>query len=269
MNAVELYQAGDLQGAITAATQHLKSKPTDEASRLLLAELLCFSGDIERAEKQLDVISRQSTQGAVTLALYRQLLRGEAAREQVLREGRTPEVVQAPLPKDCEVMLEALMALRLGQQDDAIRLQQEASQQRAPVPGICNDQPFDDFRDLDDRLAGVLEVITNQGKYYWVPWASIHSLEMEAPQVPMDLLYRRTQIDVQNGPQGEVYVPTRYLAGADEEQRDALLLCRATEWVGEEGKFVQGRGLRTFLAGDADMTIMEIKTLSFAKAKDD
>ena len=120
MNANELFQAGDLQGAIAAATADLKAKPTDVAQRLFLAELLWFNGQLDRVEKQLETISMQTTQSAMTLALYRQILRGEVAREQVLREGRTPEIV-TELPPDAKSTLEALLALRLGQQAEAAR----------------------------------------------------------------------------------------------------------------------------------------------------
>ncbi len=266
MNPIDLFHAGDLHGAASAVTEQLKRKPTDVSMRLFLAELLCFSGDLDRAEKQLDTISLQSTEGAITIALYRQLIRGEVVREQVIRQGRTPEVV-VPLSPDATLMLEALLAQRLGQHEEAARLQQQAEAQRPAVSGQCNGTPFTSFRDLDDRFAGVLEVISSHGKYYWIPWQSIESLEMEAPKVPMDLAYRLAEINVRGGPQGQVYIPTRYLADkADEEQSPALLLGRATEWVGEEGQFVQGRGLRTFLADDRDLTIMEIETLSFTEA---
>jgi type VI secretion system protein ImpE len=264
MKASELFQSGDLQGAIAAATADLKAKPTDVAQRLFLAELLWFAGQLDRVEKQLETITRQSTQAAMTLALYRQILRGEIAREQVLREGRTPEIV-TELPAAAKLTLECLLALRLGQQAEASRLLEQAEAQRAPLSGTCNGREFQEFRDLDDRVAGVLEVITSTGKYYWVPWQNIESLEMEPPKVPLDLLYRRTQIEVLGGPNGEVYIPTRYVAAADEQLDDSLLLGRATDWIGEEGGLVQGRGLRTWLVGEDDLSIMEIETLSFAK----
>jgi type VI secretion system protein ImpE len=262
LGAIDLFQSGQLQQAVDAVTQTLKTKPTDVTNRLFLAELLCFVGDWERAEKQLDTISRQSTEGAITIALYRQLLRGETAREQVFHDGRPPEIV-VELPQDAQLMLEALMAQRLGQDDELVRLQQAADAARSPVAGQCNGHEFVSFRDLDDRVAGVLEVITSQGKYYWVPWQNIELLEMEPPKVPIDLLYRRTQIDVRGGPKGEVYIPTRYVASQGEIQSTPLLMCRATEWLGVEGQFVEGRGLRTFLVGEQDMTLMEISTLSF------
>jgi type VI secretion system protein ImpE len=264
MNASELFKAGDLQAAIGVATTELKAKPRDVATRLFLAELLWFNGQLDRVEKQLETISLQTTQAAMTLALYRQILRGETAREQVLREGRTPELV-TELPADAKSMLEALLALRLGQGDEGSRLLGLAESQRVNLHGVCNGREFSEFRDLDDRVAGVLEVITSTGKYYWVPWQNIESLEMEPPKVPLDLLYRRTQIEVSGGPNGEVYIPTRYVANADEKLDDALLLGRATDWIGEAPALVQGRGLRTLLVGDEDMTIMEIETLSFAK----
>lgn len=266
MNASESFQAGDLQAAISAATAELKTKPTDVSLRLFLAELLWFNGQIDRVEKQLETISLQTTQAAMTLALYRQILRGETAREQVLREGRPPEVV-AELPPDAQCMLEALLAIRLDQQQEATRLLTAAESQRRNLRGVCNGREFNEFRDLDDRVASVLEVITSTGKYYWVPWQSIESLEMEPPKVPLDLLYRRTQIEVNGGPNGEVYIPTRYVSAANEQLDDALLLGRATDWIGEEQGLVQGRGLRTLLVGDNDMSIMEIETLSFTKAE--
>lgn len=266
MNASELFQAGDLQAAISTATVELKAKPTDVSLRLFLAELLWFNGQIDRVEKQLETISLQTTQAAMTLALYRQILRGETAREQVLREGRTPAVV-AELPADAKCMLEALLALRLQQEQEASRLLAAAESQRPNLRGVCNGREFHEFRDLDDRVASVLEVITSTGKYYWVPWQNIESLEMEPPKVPLDLLYRRTQIEVDGGPSGEVYIPTRYVTNADETLDDTLLLGRATDWIGEEQGLVQGRGLRTLLVGDEDMTIMQVETLSFTKAE--
>ena len=264
MTASDLFQSGDLQGAITAAAAELKSKPTAVSQRLFFAELLWFANQFDRVEQQLETISRQTTQSAVTLALYRQILRGEVAREQVLREGRPPEIV-SELPADANRTLEALLALRLGQTAEAARLLGEAEGNRVTVSGTCNGREFSGIRDLDDRVAGVLEVITSTGKYYWVPWQNIESLEMDPPSVPLDLIYRRTQIEVSGGPSGEVYVPTRYVAAADETLSDALLLGRATEWLGEEGQLVQGRGLRTLLIGDEDMTIMQIQNLSFSK----
>ena len=47
--ARDLYTAGKLAEAIEAATAEVRSRPTDHSARGFLAELLCLSGDIERA----------------------------------------------------------------------------------------------------------------------------------------------------------------------------------------------------------------------------
>ena len=53
-SAVELFQAGSLREAIELATAAVKAKPMEIAGRSILAELLSFSGDLERADKQLE-----------------------------------------------------------------------------------------------------------------------------------------------------------------------------------------------------------------------
>ncbi len=48
--------AGNLEAAMEAALSVVKSNPTDSKARTFLFELACFTGNWERAEKQLDVI---------------------------------------------------------------------------------------------------------------------------------------------------------------------------------------------------------------------
>lgn len=239
----------------------VKQKPTDVSSRLFLAELCCFAGAYDRAEKQLDVLSQQTTDAAVLIALFRQLLRGEVARHQVLSEGRAPEIV-TPMTDAMRLQLEALTAHRSGDSVNAPQLVARIDETAPRAVGTCNNQAFEGVRDLDDRTACVLEVITSTGKYYWTPWESIEYLYFDPPQRALDLLYRRTKISVIGGPEGEVFIPTRYVSPV-EATSDELLLGRATQWLGDDGQFVQGVGLRTLLFGDRDMTILELETIDF------
>ncbi len=194
---------------------------------MFFAELLCFAKQYDRADKQFETLTQQTTKAAVTLALYRQIIRGEIAREQVLREGRAPELVAA-LPEYAEKSLEALVAMRLNQPEEAQRLMAESQNARPMLPATCNDEAVEDFGDLDDRVAGVMEVITSTGKYFWIPMQLISSLDFEDPQVPMDLLWRKAEISVRGGPDGEVYIPTRYVTDAQEDE--AMLMGRSTNW---------------------------------------
>src|SRR5580765_4723217 len=96
MNSSELYQVGKLTEAIAAANDEVKKRPTDPACRGLLTELLCFAGDLDRADKQLDVIVAQDPQALPGISLFRQLVRAEMARQQFYQEGRLPEFLAKP-----------------------------------------------------------------------------------------------------------------------------------------------------------------------------
>jgi type VI secretion system protein ImpE len=108
----------------------------------------------------------------------------------------------------------------------------------------------------------VFEVLTSNGKYYWIPVDRVESIEFRPPQRPRDLLWRRARMIVHDGPDGEVYLPALY-AGSHAAAEDGLRLGRATDWAGGQGRPVRGSGQRTFLVGDEAKTLMEIQVLTF------
>jgi type VI secretion system protein ImpE len=257
----ELFTAGDLTGAVVTLTDEVKRNPTDQQSRGLLAECLCLAGDLERADKQLDVLTNQDMEAAPALAMFRQVIRAELARREFYAEGRVPEFLDEPTPL-LRKHLEASILLRDGELVEAGRLLAEAEEERQAPTGVCNGTAFDDFRDLDDQCACLLEVLTTTGKYYWVPIERVESIEFHAPQRPRDLLWRRAHLIVQGGPDGEVFLPAIY-ADPKGEGTDQSRLGRSTDWVQSEGSPVLGVGQRTFLVGEAATPIMELETLSF------
>src|SRR5690242_11891160 len=98
MTPKDLLEAGRLDEAVQALTQQVKTRPADTPTRTFLCELLCLSGDFDRAGKQLDVIA---TQGAaidteMAIQVYRNLLAAEKMRHQVFREGALPKFFLSP-----------------------------------------------------------------------------------------------------------------------------------------------------------------------------
>ena len=79
IQASEHFKESRLTEAIAAATAAVKADPSDPASRILFCELLCFAGDLERADKQLDTLSQLDPQLAVIVASFRTVLRGAQA----------------------------------------------------------------------------------------------------------------------------------------------------------------------------------------------
>ena len=261
MTPSELYQAGQLQEAVTAALDGVKKHPTDVQRRGQLCEFLCLAGDLERADRQLDLIGQQDPQAVVGLSLWRQLIRAATARHEVFTQGRAPELLGEP-SDNLQLYLRALIALRGNQNKEAAALLAQAEETRPKLSGVCDGQPFADFRDLDDRLAGLCEVLTSTGKYYWIPLSRIRVLEIRAPQRPRDLLWCQAFMSVEEGPEGEVYLPTIY-PGTAETNDAQLQLGRGTAWQESEHAVVCGQGLRMFLVGDEDRTILEMKHIEF------
>ena len=58
VKAKELFDAGKVREAAKEITNFLRDHPMDTASRTFLFELLCFSGEYVRAEKQLSVLAQ-------------------------------------------------------------------------------------------------------------------------------------------------------------------------------------------------------------------
>lgn len=259
MNAHEHYRAGHLQEALAAATADVKSHPADTARRGFLCELLCFAGELERADRQLDALGQQDPEALVGVSVFRQLVRAEQARQQFYTEGRLPEFLGPPSPV-LRLHLEASICLREGRPGDAGALLAQAEGQRPKVTGTCDGAPFDDLRDLDDLTASFFEVLTSTGNYYWVPVERVERIEFRPFKRPRDLIWRRAHMIVRDGPDGEVFLPALY-AGSHAEADERLRLGRMTDWRGGDEEPRRGRGQRIFLVGDVDRPILEIQDI--------
>ena len=263
MTPSEHYDAGRLTEAISAATEAVKKHPTDAARRGFLVELLCFAGQLERTDKHLEAIGQQEPQAMVGVSLFRQLIRAEIARQQFFFDGRLPEFLAEPSPV-LRLHLEASICLREDRPTDAAKKLAEAEEQRPRVCGVCDGAEFDDLRDLDDLTAPIFEVLTSTGKYYWIPIEQVELIEFHAPESPRDLLWRRAQMTVNDGPDGEVFLPTLY-PNTYTSDDDQLRLGRGTDWIESDGELARGVGLRMFLIGDEDKEILGLNQIEFRR----
>jgi type VI secretion system protein ImpE len=267
-DAGRLFREGNLADALTAANAAVRKTPSDIGARVLLAELLLFAGNIERADVVLDACADLDPTAALVVAEFRQLVRGETARRQLFSEGRVPEFLGEPTAAH-RLSLAAIVALRCGDTHEAGKLAAQAEEARAHPSGTVRGGTFDDIRDADDLLASCFEVITTTGKYFWVPPQRVVLIEFHPMKRPRDLFWRRASMQVADGPDGDVYLPMIYppVASAAAALTDALRLGRATDWreAGEGGP-TQGVGAVTLLVGDEALTWLEMDKVSFQAA---
>jgi type VI secretion system protein ImpE len=258
--AGDAFRAGDLTAALAAATNAVKAKPTDADARWLLAELLLFAGETDRADKMLDAAALHDPNPAVLE--FRRLLRAEVTRAQVLREGRAPKYQGDDATPAQQAALRARVMLRAGDIAGATAAAEEVEALRPRTPGRAGDMQFDDLRDADDLLAAEFEILTTAGEHMLVPVERVRSLSFDPPRRPRDLFWRRTTIELKDGTEGVVFMPALYL-GPTPETETGLRLGRVTEWTDPADGPVRGRGLRTFLAGDEALALTAVTGLVF------
>jgi type VI secretion system protein ImpE len=266
--AGRLFREGNLADALTAANAAVRRAPTDIGARVLLAELLAFSGNIDRADVVLDACADLDPTAAIVVAEFRQLLRGELARRQLFSDGRVPEFLGEPTAAQ-RSSLSAIVALRNGDLPEAAKLAGQAEEARVHPAGTAGGTAFNDMRDADDLLASCFEVITTTGKYFWIPPERVLLLEFHKAKRPRDLFWRRATMQVADGPDGEVYLPALYppTTGTAAAMTDALRLGRATDWhqAGDGGPTL-GLGAVTILVGEEALTWLEMDKVDFQVA---
>lgn len=265
MGAKELFDGGDLSGAIAQVTEDVRANPRDLRSRLFLFELLCFRAEFDRAERQLDAIAQVSGEVTVEMGIlvYRGVIAAEKRRREFFRSGKMPPKFFMEPPAYAALHLQAVAKHAENRAAEAEKLLQDAAQLRAPIAGRCGGAPFADITDCDALVAPFLEVIA-QNDYAWIPLEQTQSLEIQAPKTLRDLFWVPAKISMRGHALGDVFIPVNYYP-SHEHANDLVKLGRMTEWspLGED--FVLGMGQRSFLLDDEEKALLEIRKLEFAE----
>lgn len=258
MEAKQRFEAGDLAGALEAVTAEVKSRPTDAIPRTFLFELLCFAGELDRAQKHLDAIGQIESQSDWAVQVYTNILHAERARRRLFSDGLRPEFFLDP-PLYVQLHLDAINRLREGRGGEAKELLDRAEEGRATNGCEVNGRLCDAIRDCDDMLAPFLEIIILRD-YVWVPWEQIRELELAEPERPRDLIWLPARLVLTDGSQRRGYLPTLY-CGSHQHSDDRVKLGRMTDWLGGETEPVRGVGLHTLLAGDHAVGLLDLRSV--------
>lgn len=266
MNASDLFKAGKLQQAIDAQTAEVKSAPADPAKRTFLFELLCFAGELDRAEKQLAVVAQGGHQAEWAVQVYTNILHAERSRRRLFSDGQKPEFLRDP-PDYAHYHFEAINCLREDQHAEASELLRKSAEMWPTLQGERNGQPFQEFRDSDDVLAPFLEIIILRD-YAWLALEHLQELEVMAPERPRDLIWAPARMVLTDGTQQRAYLPVLY-PNTHEQPDEQLKLGRMTDWRAAEDGPVRGIGQRVFLADDEEVAVLEARHVTFKPSSAD
>ena len=212
----------------------MRDNPTDARRRTFLFELLCFAGEYERADKQLEVLAQAGPQSEMGVLLYRSALYAERQRHDVFERGELP-----------------------GAQSE------EDSPTRG---GTANGKSFSYFSDADPRTGAQLEIFA-AGNYLLLPLEHVASIEIPPPKKLRDLIWTpaavRTTPAFKGTELGEVLLPV--LAPFSWRHPDeAVRLGRVTIWETSAGNEYQVPfGQKMWLVDDEEIPFLELRALEF------
>jgi type VI secretion system protein ImpE len=231
MTAAELYRAGKLDEAIEALGPVLRSNPTDVRSRTFLFELLCFAGQYDRAQKQLEILAGGGADAATGSLIYHAVLHAERQRQERFASGEYPAVDTGKAPSD--------------------------------LAGTLNGQPFESIEDADPRVGARLEVFS-AGDILLIPFVNLAQLKMDPPQRLRDLLWAPARLET--GPAlrdmelGEVLMPV--LAPLSWRHEDPnVRLGRATVWKEDETGQAVPLGQKMLLVDGEEFPYLEVREI--------
>jgi len=238
MNPQELYRAGRLSDAIKAVSAELRDNPTDIQRRTFLFELLCFQGEYERADKQLEVLAQAGPESEMGVLVYRSALFAERQRHDLFERGEFPSA-------------------------------HEADDDPPARGGTANQKTFSFFADADPRTGAMLELFA-AGNYLLLPLEHVASIEIPPPKKLRDLIWTpaavRTTPAFKGTELGEVLLPV--LAPFSWRHPDeAVRLGRMTVWEKPDGLDYQVPfGQKMWMVDEDEVPFLELRALEFNPA---
>jgi type VI secretion system protein ImpE len=256
--AEEALKNGDPAAALASLQEQVRARPEDAPLRIFLFQLLCVLGQWERALNQLKVATSLDA-GALAMAqMYGEAVRCEAVRRDVFEGRRSPMIFGEP-EQWLALLIESRLVAGRGELARSEELRQRAFEHAAPSAGTLNGEPFEWIADADSRLGPVLEAVIN-GRYYWVPFARLGEVTVDAPEDLRDVVWMPAHLRFENGGESVALIPTRY-PGSESSSDPLLMLARKTVWdaIGEDAH--SGLGQRILTTDAGDVSLMDVRSL--------
>ncbi len=256
MTAEELLKAGRLDECLAALQAEVRAHPADARLRVFLFQLLAVLGQWSRAMTQLNVAAELSPDCLLMAQVCRQLLNCEVFRAEVFAGRRGPLVFGEP-GEWVGWLVQANSLLAGGHPAEAAELRDRAFEAAPASAGTVDGKPFEWIADTDTRLGPILEVVVD-GRYYWVPFASLKRAHFEAPEDLRDILWLPASFVWANEGQSSGFVLARY-PGSEGHPDAAVKLARKTLWDTTREGHACGFGQRMLATDQGEHAVTEIR----------
>jgi type VI secretion system protein ImpE len=220
----------NVREAESILNKHLRNHPADTAQRTFLFELLCFSGQYQRAEKHLGILAQGSRETEIGATLYYAALHAEKLRHDAFRKQDFP-----------------------------------TSHATKPCAGKLNGKPFQSIVDADPEIGQRLEVYA-AGAYLWVPFEHIAAVELEAPRLLRDTLWAPAFVvagsSFGGADLGQVLLPAIYPFSWNSPDQ-SVWLGRTTAWAAGEDGHEFPVGQKTLIVDGEPVPLLEVRSVEF------
>lgn len=258
-DARQLVAQGRPAEALARVQADVRGDPSNAKHRVFLFQLLCLSGQWERAMTQLNVLADIDPGATLLVRAGAAAIQCEVFRAGVFKGERDPVVFGEPADW-VGWLVHANRLLAAGEPAAADELRDRALAAAPAVAGTIDGKPFAWLADADGRLGPLLEAIID-GRYYWVPFHQVRSITIEPPADLRDLVWSPARFTWANGGEAVGLIPTRYV-GSEDPADPAACMARKTDWS-TAGSAQVGRGQRLFATDQDDYAILETRSIKF------
>jgi type VI secretion system protein ImpE len=249
---------GRLDDALASLQEQVRKSPEDARYRVFLFQLLALNGQWDRALNQLNVCGKLDPANLAMVQTYREAIRCELLREKVF-QGQTSPLVFGEPEQWIALLIESCRLVAQKHYDQAAVLRDQAYQLAPTSSGSFNGESFQWIADSDTRLGPMMEAIVN-GRYYWIPFSRIASVQVDAPADLRDFVWLPAQLTWSNGGSAVGLIPSRY--PASDKAEDAMLrLARKTEWQSFPNEHYHGLGQRIWTTDTGEYPLFETRDL--------
>ena len=243
----------------------VRSDPSNVKHRVFLFQLLAVMGQWDRALTQLNVAGELDASTLAMVQTYREALLCEGLRADVFAGKRSPVVFGKP-EQWIALLLESLSLMADGHYAKSQDIRNQAFELAPATSGIIGDpsgpdsETFEWIADADARMGPVLEAIIN-GRYYWVPFHRIQSINIEAPEDVRDMVWMPAYFTWANGGETVGLIPTRY-PGSEASEDKLIRLAQKTIWQELDNGVYQGMGQRMFATDVGEYPLMDLRLIT-------